>query len=160
VKVVFIYRRRTKGTYSIEELFRTIAGELCKHIQVVEYETGGRWAIATDVWRLRKKRANIYHLTGDINYLALFLPHKKTVLTMHDIGHYLFGLRGFRRWIYKFLWLVWPIRVARAVTVVSKQTRDNVRKHLKVLGAHIEIIETVTAQSLDRLPGRLILPAR
>jgi glycosyltransferase involved in cell wall biosynthesis len=141
VKVVFIYRRARKGAYSIEELFRTIAGELRKHVEVIEYETGTRWGMPRDVWRLRKKRADIYHLTGDINYLALFLPHKKTVLTVHDIGHYLFGLRHFKRWIYKSLWLLWPIRVVRAVTAVSKQTHDNIRRHLDMLGAHIETIE-------------------
>ncbi len=141
MKVVFIYRHANKGAYSIEELFHTIAGEIRKHVEVIEYETGTRWTIAKDVWRLRKKRADIYHLTGDINYLALFLPHRKTVLTVHDIGHYLFGLRGIKRWIYKWLWLVWPIRVVRAVTAVSKQTHDNIRRHLDIWHAHIETIE-------------------
>lgn len=140
-RVVLIYRKRREGAYSIEQLFRTIAGELRKHIEVIEYETGTFWDIPRDVWRLRKMRADIYHLTGDINYLALFLPHRKIVLTVHDIGHYLFGLRGFKRWIYKSLWLSWPIRIVRAVTTVSKETHDNVRRHLSIWGAQIETIE-------------------
>src|SRR5437867_6188789 len=141
MKAVFIYRRRREGAYSIEELFHTIAGELRKHVEVIEYETGTRWEMLRDVWRLRKMRADIYHVTGDITYFALSLPHRKAVLTVPDIGHYLFGLRGFRRWIYKWLWLLWPIRAARAVTVISRDTMDNIVSYLGVLRNSIEIIE-------------------
>lgn len=141
LKVVLIYRRQREGAYSIEELFHTIAGELQKHVEAIEYETGGRWHTLRDVWRLRKMQADIYHVTGDISYLSLFLPHRKTVLTVHDIGHYLFGLQGFKRWIYKWLWMKWPIRAASVVTAVSKQTHENIRRHLNIEGQHIETIE-------------------
>lgn len=141
MKVIFIYRCKREGGHSIEQLFLTIAGELRKHVQVIEYETGTRWDMLRDVWRLRKMGADIYHLTGDINYFVPLLPHKKTVLTVHDIGHYLYGLRGFKRWIYKLLWLLWPIRAARAVTAVSKETRDNIVRHLGIPGSRIETIE-------------------
>ena len=141
MKIVLIYRHRREGGYSLEELFHSIAGELRKHVEVIEYETGTRWAMLRDVWRLRKMRADIYHVTGDINYLVMLLPHEKTVLTVHDIGHYLFGLRGFKRWIYKQLWLKWPIGVARAVTAVSRETRDNIVKHLAIASERIKVIE-------------------
>lgn len=85
--------------------------------------------------------ADIYHVTGDINYFINFLPRMKTVLTVHDIGHYLFGLTGVRRWLYKWLWLIWPIRGAAAVTAVSVETRNNIRKYLGVDSKSIEIIE-------------------
>lgn len=141
MKIVLIYRSRHKGGYSIEELFHTIAGELRKHVEVVEYETGARRDMLRDVWRLRKMRGDIYHVTGGINYFVLLLPHKKTVLTIHDTGHYLFGLRGFKRWIYKWLWLLWPIRAARAVTAISEKTRDDFVRHFCISGDRIEIIE-------------------
>jgi glycosyltransferase involved in cell wall biosynthesis len=141
MKVVLIYRRGREGAYSIEEIFHTIAVELRKHVEVIEYEVGSRRDIFVDVKRLRVMRADIYHVTGDINYLMLFLPPKRTVLTVHDIGHYLFGLRGFKRWIYKWMWLVWPIRAAGTVTAVSKETRDNILKYLGISGKHIEVIE-------------------
>lgn len=148
LRVVLIYRKRREGAYSIEELFHTIAGELRRHVEVIEYETGTRWGIPKDVWRLRKIGADIYHLIGDINYLVPLLPHKKTVLTVHDIGHYLFGLRGFKRWIYKWLWLLWPIRAARTVTAISRETQDNVVSHLGMLRNRIEIIENCHSELL------------
>lgn len=141
LRVVLIYRKRNEGAYSIEELFHAIAGELGKRVEVIEYETGTRWNMLRDAWRLRKLNADIYHVTGDINYLVHLLPIMKTVLTVHDIGHYLFGLNGIKRWLYKWLWLVFPIRCAGAVTSISTKTRENIVKHLGVAESRIEVIE-------------------
>ncbi|MHB0981551.1 MAG: glycosyltransferase family 4 protein [Thermoleophilia bacterium] len=141
MKVVLVYRRRREGAYSLEELFHTIAGELHKHVEVIEYETGARWDMLRDVWRLRKMRADIYHVTGDIHYFVPLLPHRNTVLTVHDIGHYLFGLSGIKRWLYKWLWLVFPIRRAGAVTSVSTETRENIVKHLGITDNRVEVVE-------------------
>lgn len=141
MKVVFVFRKQREGVYSIEELFHTIAGELRNRVEVIEYETGARWGVLRDMWRLRKLRADIYHVTGDINYFVLLLPRKKTVLTVPDIGHYLFALRRFKRWVYKWLWLLGPIHAARAVAAISNETRDAIVRHLGVAPNRIETIE-------------------
>ena len=140
MKVVLIYRPRRLGGHSIEELFRTVMKELRKHVEVLEYETGSRWCVLLDAWKLRRLQADIYHVTGDINYLVLLLPWRKVVLTIHDLGHYLFKLRGLRRWIYKWLWLALPIRVAAAVTAVSNSTRDSIVRHLGLTEEQVDVI--------------------
>jgi glycosyltransferase involved in cell wall biosynthesis len=141
IKVVLIYRKRSWGAYSIEELFQAIAGELRKHADVIEYERGTRWNILNDIWRLRKMQADIYHVTGSVNWLTLLLPNNKTVLTVPDIGHYLFGLKGFKRCLYKWLWLVWPICSAGVVTSGSNETRNNIMKYLGIKEDRIQVIE-------------------
>lgn len=141
MKIVLIYRKRREGDYSIEELFHTIAGELSKLVEVVEYEAEDRGSVFLDAWRLRKLNADIYHVTGDINYLVHLLPRKKTVLTVHDIGHYLYDLSGIKRWLYKWLWLVLPIRRASVVTTISMETRLNIVNHLGIADSRIELIE-------------------
>jgi len=118
LRVVLIYRKRHEGVYSIEELFHSIAGELADKVEIIEYETGTRWNILKDVWQLWKLDADIYHVTGAVHYFVLLLPKKKTVLTVHDINHYLRDLCGVKRWIYKWLWLIWPIRAAHTVTTI------------------------------------------
>lgn len=152
MKVVLIYRKRHGDAYSIEELFHTIAGELGKQIEVIEYETGSRWDTFRDAWSLRKLKADVYHVTGDINYLVLLLPLKKTVLTVHDIGHYLFGLNGIKRWLYKLLWLILPIRLATAVTTVSVETYQNIVKYLGVTGSCVEVIENCHSTIFKYVP--------
>ena len=66
----------TPGAYSIEELFHTIAGELGKQIEVVEYVAGSRSRLLLDAWRLRKLRADIHHVTGEGIYRHLGITDK------------------------------------------------------------------------------------
>lgn len=142
MKVVLIYRQRRSGGYSIEELFHTTAEELRrKHVDVIEYEVGPRWQILFDVLRLRQLNADIYHIPGDINYFVTWLPRRKTVLTVHDIGNYLFGLAGLKRWLYKWVWLLFPIRHAAAVTSTSKATRNNIVQYLGFEEERIQVID-------------------
>jgi glycosyltransferase involved in cell wall biosynthesis len=130
LKVVLIFRKRLAGSNSIEELFHSIAIEMAKQIEVVEFELGSRFCLLVDLWRLRCLRADIYHITGDVNYLSFFLPRRKTVLTVHDTGHYVHTLKGIKRWLYKWLWLVWPIRLAGKITTISEATRISINVDL------------------------------
>ena len=141
LRAVLIYRKPSIGGYSIEQLFHAIADELGKQVDVVEYEAGDRSSVLLDAWRLWQLDADIYHVTGDINYLVHLLPSKKVVLTIHDIGNYLFGLKGIKRGLYKWLWLIFPIRSAGAITSVSTDTRENIVKHLGITDKRIEVIE-------------------
>lgn len=141
LKVVYVYRRRHPSAFSIEELFHAIAGEMRAHADVVEYETRGRSKAVADAAALRRLDADIYHLTGDITYLALLLPPRRTVVTIHDLGNYRHGVRGARRWLYKWLWLLLPMRHAAATTAVSAETRAAILQDLKVAPSAVRVIE-------------------
>lgn len=132
MKVVLVYRPKRRGGYSIEELFRAVAGEIKQDVEVVEYETRGLWNLLSDVYVLRTLQADIYHVTGDIHYMTVLLPWARTILTIHDLGHFLHTLTGLKKWFYKWLWLIWPIRSAAAVTAISEKTRIEIERHLKV----------------------------
>ena len=138
--------------FSLEELFHSIARELRKDVSLVEYEMGSRWRLPIDFLRLRRMKADIYHVTGDITYMALVLPWSRTVLTIPDVGHYLFGLRGPKRWVYKWLWLMLPVRVARIVTAISKDTQDKIVEHLGVTRARVEVVECCYGQHFTHVP--------
>lgn len=140
IKVVHIYRQAKPGAYSIEGLFRAIGNELRKHIELIEYEVSERREILTDLRRLRNLRVDVYHVVGDVHYLVPGLPRGKCVLTIHDVYHYLFSLSGLRRRLYKWFWLVLPIRFAGAVTAISNETRENICKHLRIPWNKIELI--------------------
>ena len=138
LKIVLICRKRCEGRNSIEELFTSIAGELKKHNEVIEYELGSRWNMVSDMRRLRNFDADIYHVVGDVHYFVMLLFGKKSVLTIHDINHYLNDLRGIKSLIYKWIWLIWPICCANSVTVISTETKLNIIRHL---GSHLGFLE-------------------
>lgn len=140
MKIVLIYRKPHPEMYSIEELFHTIAAEMGKHAEVIQYITNGRNHILRDIINLRRLRADIYHITGDINYMASLLPRKKTVLTMHDMVHYLYTLKGIKHLVYKWFWLQIPIHLAGRTTAISPATRDDMVKHLGINIRDIEVI--------------------
>ncbi|HXH29508.1 MAG TPA: glycosyltransferase family 1 protein [Bacteriovoracaceae bacterium] len=161
MRVVLIYRKPRVGAYSIEELFHTVAGELDKQVEVVEYEVGDRGRVLLDAWRLRQLDADIYHVTGDINYLLLLLPREKTVLTVHDIG-LLLHLTGLKQWIYKWVWFMLPIRYAHLVTAVSEETRIRIEEHLGIRGKVTVITNCYgavfrkTPQQFDQVKPRIL----
>ena len=141
LRVILVYRRRVAGAYSIEALFHTIAEVLRSQVELIEYETGRRWWILWDLWKLRRLKADVYHLTAGINYFALLLPWSRTVLTVPDIGHFLFGLTGFKRWIYKWIWLKGPLHAARSLTAISRETQGMIVSHLGIPRNRIRVIE-------------------
>ena len=152
MKVVFIHRQQQPGNYSIEELFRASADELGKQIEVVEYVAGSRSRMLMDAWRLRRLDADIYHVTGDIHYIVNLLPGKKTILTIHDVRHYLDDLGGIKRWLYKWIWLILPIRSAGVITAISRETSECIYNHLGITEKHIEVIENCHSAIFKRVP--------
>jgi glycosyltransferase involved in cell wall biosynthesis len=141
MKVALIYRKQRHDAFSIEELFRTIAGELRQSVDLFSYEVGERRHTVRDVIALRQLRADVYHITGDVNYFAPLLPRGASVLTVHDIGHFAVTLKGWRRAVYKWLWFTWPIRAAAAVTCVSTETRQQLARHFGLEDREVDLIE-------------------
>jgi glycosyltransferase involved in cell wall biosynthesis len=92
------------------------------------------------MYRLRRLKADIYHITGDVNYFAMLLPRRHTVLTVHDIGHLLYDLRGFKRWLYGLFWFSWPLRAAGSITTVSEATREHIVERFAIDHKAIRVI--------------------
>lgn len=114
--------------FSVEELFHSLSPEFEETYQVLKYEMRGMKYLICDLINLWKLRGNIYHVTGDVHFLIPFLPYKKSILTILDIGHFKNDLSGLKKIIYKFFWFTLPLKFAAQVTVISKKTFDDVLK--------------------------------
>lgn len=155
MRVVHIHRRPRSGAFSIENLFHTLADGLRLHgITVIDYSVGAWPHILKDIYVLWRLKADVYHITGDVNYWVFFLPPRKTVLTVHDIGHYLFALKGWKRLVYKWIWLVGPMRLAKRVTGVSSATRNHIVEHLGFFPQRIKVIENCHHPMYRYLPKK------
>lgn len=140
MKVVYIFERPHPGAHSIRELFLTIAREAQAHADVVIYELSGPRALLRDVRRLRRLHGDIYHITGNVYYVAPFLPRGRIVLTVADIGHYLFGLKGWRRILYGWIWFRIPLRFATLVVAISDETRRNLVRYFNLREEEVTLI--------------------
>ena len=141
MKIIYIYRKKKFQWFSIEILFKSISDEVRKSgVDVVDYELGQSGGPLRDFYKLWLLKGDIYHITGDVNYWIPFLPWGKTVLTVHDVNHYLFSLTGLKRFLYKIIWFSLPIYFARKITAVSAETKKML---INAMGASPDKIEIV-----------------
>lgn len=159
-KVVWYFRKkRALGNFSIENSFR----ELLPHFDGTEWEIEwreaswfsegvlNRFRIALEARRLD---ADIVHITGDINFAALFMKRRKVVLTIHDNG-FLEEHQGWRRWLMKKIWLDWPVKQCDRVVAVSNATKRSIVEHTNYPEDQIEVIHTVVP---SHFKPRTVLP--
>lgn len=152
MKVVLIERNPSLGGHSIEALFDQLGAALSKRIEVVRIRWYG-WRHLFDFMRkVYAERADIYHITGDVNYLALVFLCGRVVITVHDIDHYNKTLRGWRRLIYRFLWFDLPLRRAAAIVAVSQTTAHLMVRKLGIDPRRIEVIENFISADFQPIP--------
>ena len=126
MKIVMVQRPSGSG-FSLEAVYGAISKELNQKIDIAVFKLNKN-NFFKDLLELRKMKADIYHITGDVHYLTLFLPKNKSVLTIHDIGRYLYDLKGLKRWIYKIVWITLPIYFSGAIFFSSEVTKKRVLK--------------------------------
>src|SRR5688572_23614056 len=110
--ICFVYRKKNPLFFSIEKVFDTILSETAdagwKALRVeAPHYSNGIAKVFRNIWSLRKNKADLYHVTGDIHYAAFAYPSKRTIVTIHDCA-YVTDASGMRRWVLKNLFLKWP----------------------------------------------------
>ncbi len=133
LRVVFVFRWPGRNEQSIERLFTAVAARMPPWIEVVPYTLSAKWLDLRDVVRLRRLRADVYHVTGDCHQIAWFLPPDRTVVTVHDMIHVLHDLRGLRQLLFRWLWFDGPLARVAAITAISEATRRDLYEHCPTL---------------------------
>jgi glycosyltransferase involved in cell wall biosynthesis len=128
VKLNIIYRKPNPKYFSIEKVFETMIPFLPENVQVIRsFVREGRAtmkAVASNLMQ-RFSFSDIYHITGDIHYMATAFPSRKTVLTIHDCV-FMYQSAGLKRKIMQWLWLKLPVSKAALITVISDATKKDV----------------------------------
>lgn len=132
MKVCYIYRKPQADYFSIEKIFRQISSFLEKRAAIVQvYAPYARLTpqnIAKNFRAVRKVVSDVYHVTGDVHYLVLGLPGKKTILTIHDCV-FLYNTSGIKRRLLTLFFLKWPVRHCHTITSISEKSRDEIIKY-------------------------------
>ena len=126
LKVTHFARRPTSGAFSIERVFADVRSAMPAHVRITEQRNAhlsrGILARLCDAWRARRHVADVNHVTGDVHYLAYFLPKARTVLTVHDTVM-VDRARGLKRTLLWFFWFWLPARRVRWMTTISEETK-------------------------------------
>ncbi len=131
--IFFIFRKKNPRFFSIEKVFGTIINETAKRdwnvvSTDVPWFSTSLFNMFRNVWWLRKNKASLYHITGDIHYAVFAFPRRQTVLTIHD-SVFIYQTKGFKRWVMLHLFLKWPVRYATAVTTISEKSKSDIVKY-------------------------------
>lgn len=76
-------------------------------------------------------QGDVNHITGDINFISLFLSKKKTINTILD--HYsLNRLIGVKRLIYYLFWVAIPTKKSSYLIAISQKTKKEILKYTNI----------------------------
>lgn len=142
MEVIQLFRKKGEF-FSIERVFGRLEPEMSKFVTIrrLEMPSGG-FSIRTIIRNIRAARAaraDIYHITGDVHYLAFALPGKRTVLTIHDCV-FLYQTRGVKRLLLKWLFLSGPVRRCARITTISESTRQDIIRHTGCAADKVAVI--------------------
>lgn len=156
--VQLIYRKpRYTGNFSIETSFRQMEAAFPKgspfQLQrfVSAYYSNGILPRLQAVREASRLRADIFHITGDVHYLALGLPGARTILTVHDCG-FMDDFSGPQRLFLKTFWLDLPARRCRMITAVSEATKRDIIRYTGCPEEKITVIPTIVSPHFQRSP--------
>ena len=147
MKICYVYRKRLEGRYSLENIFEKISSSIsiddCS-VEKIYHEQ----SIFHTIREIRRTNSDVIHITGDVHYLALFLPRNKTILTIHDIAGLSYKKKTFKSYIYLLIWFLLPIYYLKKITVVSDLTKKNLIKYTRVNPEKIHVVSNPVVQDL------------
>lgn len=146
---ISLFFRQKGAGFSIEGIFGLLATYLRTRYAVTVCETyvpnmairpGALWQ---NLRVARRQRADVYHISGDVHYLAMALPLRRTVLTIHDCISLDRERQRGNRWRYYALWLLFyylPMRRAARITTVSEKSRQELIRHMGPMAERVIVI--------------------
>ena len=142
MKILYVERKPNQYV-SLERVFRRIAGALRPEFETEFQQLPfglGIFDTLRNLLLFRKRPADVYHITGHVNYIALLFSPSNTVLTFHDL-RFLKGRRTLRRLVLKKLYLDLPIRRLKYITAVSENTKIEIVESTACDPAKIRVIK-------------------
>ena len=122
----YITRKRLPSYNSIEELFLAISARVkdtyATQWVALKYTGASPIRILKNIWSVKADPANIYHITGDVHYMALAY-RKRAILTVHDVDSAFTG-SFIKRMYVRLFWFWLPALFVKKITVISEFTKQ------------------------------------
>lgn len=139
--VTHFYREPRKTGLSIEGIFKSVKECLTDRAEIRDFYCDGTLSRLQNTKRAGKFASEVNHITGDVNFLAMGLRGKKTILTVHDLGFYENPVHSrLVKMVYHLFWFYLPLKYVDIVTVVSDFTKQKLIKYFQFPEDRIRII--------------------
>jgi glycosyltransferase involved in cell wall biosynthesis len=113
------------------------------------YESSGLLKRIYNCLEAIRRQSDVNHVTGDINYIGLFLRKKRTIQTILDCVH-LSSSTGVKHAVLKMFWVRIPVRRAQFVTAISESTKKEILKYVQCDPDKIKVIPVAISEKFRR----------
>jgi glycosyltransferase involved in cell wall biosynthesis len=153
-KICYIHRKSSPKYFSIENVFLGIESYVKNKLSIQQFvlklSGGSPKVLFKNIISLNKSRDTIYHITGDVHYMAL-ATGKKSVLTIHDVGSANQG--GFLKKLYiKIFWFWLPSIFIGRITVISEFTKQELLKVIPFAKSKIRVVSNYVDPNFKQKP--------
>jgi len=150
------YRRKAYGRlFSLERVFevvrRTLPSEIPANVWACRFESRGVARRLLNLVEAPFHQGDINHITGDVHYLALGLPKRKTILTITDCVGPRF-LKGIKNFTALLGWYIFPARRVAAISVISEFTRQEVLHYTRCTPEMVRVIHCPVPEGFAPCP--------
>lgn len=112
-------------------------------------------SILQNLWQAWKHKSDVYHITGDVHYLVLSLPKRRTLLTIHDCV-FLHSVKGIKGFMLKKLFLDWPVRRARIISTISEKSKQEIIDYTGCVPEKIVVIPNPVDRHIYHQPKHIL----
>jgi len=131
IKVHLFFRKPRKfENHSIEKLFGSFKKKKDKQIRfkilICPFISSGFLKRFFNCIWAYLNQGDVNHITGDINFLSIFLNKNKTINTFHDCYN-LRQFSGLKKIIYKYFWFTLPFNSSKIITTVSDFSKSELK---------------------------------
>jgi len=152
-KLHYYQRKRRDGkNFSLEQIFEDLRNRFkgSYNVQKIEapFVSSGLFKRLYNVIYAIFHQGDVNHITGDINYMNLFLSKKRNILTILDCG-ILHRTKGLRRVFLKLIWFQLPVWRSRYVTVISQATKDDLLSNINCNSEKVKVIYVPISQDFS-----------
>jgi glycosyltransferase involved in cell wall biosynthesis len=157
IPVTYIQRKaRGIGNYSLEFIFNDVRNRLRDKIDarivISTFESRGLFKrLFNCLQAFIAQGKYVTHITGDVNYLGLFLSQRRTIHTILDCV-FLDSTSGMKHRVLKYFWLTVPLKRSAYITAISSATKQEILKYSSCDPDKIVVIPVAISQGFSFEP--------
>lgn len=96
-------------------------------------------------------QADVTHVTGDINFAAILLNPRRSVLTVLDCLE-ADAKRGISGWVFRNVWFRWPVKRCAIVTTISEASKRDIVRITGCDPAKVVVTSVAISTSFEPTP--------
>jgi glycosyltransferase involved in cell wall biosynthesis len=155
-EVRFFQRKpRSVGNYSVEFIFDDVRRRLEKEIDASlffsRYESSGLFKRLYNCLEAALHQRAVNHVTGDINYIGLWLSKSRTIHTILDCV-FIASSSGIKRKVLQYFWLTVPVKRSRYITAISEATKTEILRYVSCNPDKIVVIPVAISERFTASP--------